>query len=211
MSDSGRRVTPTPLGDVLAGTRQVALRRSKAALDRDTWRRAVGRRIAERTDVGALRDGELTVYVASAAWAQELSLLTREITGCLEALGIHVQRVRFSVRTELRLRTQKAPAPKPRKVRPLPPQLAAQIDRIEDTELRDAIREAAGLALARIDKEAAEPRRTTPATSKASDTPSGVPRSAPSPRGAAEQTARSDRSSAGGPAGARDRRGGRQG
>lgn len=154
-ASSGPRA-PTAIADVLAGTRRVALKRSRAAVDRDTWRRAVGRRIAERTDVGPLRNGELTVYVASAAWAQELSLLTREIAGCLEALGIRVETVRFRVRTDLARppRQQPSPAPAP-PTRPLPPEIQERLSTITDVELRSAIADAAGLALSRLARQTA--------------------------------------------------------
>lgn len=166
------RQGPTHLGAVLAGTRAATLKRSRAAVDRDTWKRAVGRRIAERTEVGALRGDELTVYVASAAWAQELSLLTREITGCLEALAIQVTKIRFQVRSDLgRAPARAVRAPKKKQpVLPLPPELEARLSRIADDELRAAIAQAAGLALARVAKKpvsAAQPKARDPRAAEA--------------------------------------------
>ena len=148
--NSGPR--PTALGDVLDGTRRVTLQRSRAAVDRDTWRRAVGRRIADRTDVGQLKQGELTVYVASAAWAQELSLLTREIIERLGAHGVRVEKVRFRLKAPQAPRAERPsqeekPAPPPK---PLPAEFRARLDRVSDDELRGAIAGAAELALSRL-------------------------------------------------------------
>jgi hypothetical protein len=185
----------------------VTLKRSRAALDRDTWRRAVGRRIAERTDVGSLRDGELTVYVASAAWAQELSLLTREITSCLEALGIRVERVRFRVRADLAKNPKSAAAPaRPKHVRPLPPELSERVARIEDPELRAAITQAAGLALTRLEHEASAATRR-----RATKGPSAGPRAARGLPGAEAGSARPGPESAVSGAATRDTRAGRRG
>ncbi len=147
---SAAQPRPTALGDVLEGARRTTLQRSRAALDRETWRRAVGRRIAERTEVGQLRSGELTIYVASAAWAQELSLLTREILERLPRHGVKAERVRFRVKPELG-----RPAAEPQPVvtppaRPLPAELDARLGRIEDDTLRAAIGGAAALALSRL-------------------------------------------------------------
>ena len=50
----------------------------------------VGDRIASRTEPGPKRRNELTVFVASAAWAQELSLLVGEIIPRLKAAGVEV-------------------------------------------------------------------------------------------------------------------------
>lgn len=174
---------PTAVGDVLASTRRVALKRSRAAIDGETWRHAVGRRIAERTEVGGLREGELTVYVASAAWAQELSLLTGEIVARVSGFGIRVERIRFRVRTELALRGQKPqPKPRPRPKHALPAELSERLSRIEDEELRAAITDAAGLALSRL--------------AGGSEPASAGQRSARAPRAAEERNAQKDRTSA---------------
>lgn len=193
--NSGPR--PTALGDVLDGTRRVTLQRSRAAVDRDTWRRAVGRRIAERTDVGQLKQGELTVYVASAAWAQELSLLTREILERLGAHGVRVEKVRFRVKTQQapqraeRPAREVKPAPPPK---PLPAEFRARLDRVPDDELRGAIAGAAELALARL-------ARGVEVTSK--------PQAARSPRAAGARSAPTDQSSPALPASRQRKREGR--
>ncbi|MGC4088901.1 MAG: DUF721 domain-containing protein [Polyangiaceae bacterium] len=179
--------SPTALGDVLDGTRKVGLQRARAAVDRDTWRRAVGPRIAERTDVGQLKQGELTVYVASAAWAQELSLLTREIMERLQAHGVRVEKVRFRVKTQAApAKTAARPQPKAAPAKPLPADLRAHLDRVGDDDLRRAIAGAAGLALSRLAARATN----APATS--------APPAARNPRAAAARSAPSDQSSAAG-------------
>lgn len=193
---SSRRHTPakgpSPLADVLEGTRRVTLERTRAAIDRDTWRRAVGPRIADRTEVGQLRNGELMVHVASAAWAQELSLLTREILERLAAHGVNAERVRFRVSSELNARKVKgSPAPEPRssqEVRPttkLPDELRARLSHVPDDELRGAIAGAAALAFARLAKPTEKPKR---AQSLASAATSAKP-AARSPRAAEARNA----------------------
>jgi hypothetical protein len=201
---------PTPLGDVLASTRQVTLKRSRAAVDRDTWRRAVGRRIADRTDVGSLRAGELTVYVASAAWAQELSLLTREITSVLEVTGIRVERCRFRVRPDLGRPRSQVPAKTSKPRQPLPPDLEERLSRIDDEELRSAIAEAASLALTRLAAAERAPKRPLPAPARARP-PNGEPRSVRAPPDAEGENARTGRRIPEPTAARRGTRGGRSG
>nr|PZN27012.1 MAG: hypothetical protein DIU78_06200 [Pseudomonadota bacterium] len=194
-SREAKRSGPTPLGDVLGETRELSLKRSRAAVDRDTWRRAVGRRIAERTEVGALRGGELTVYVASPAWAQELSLLTTDIRERLAGFGIRVERVRFRLLATPPPAPHRAPPrPQPKKV--VPPELAARLARVEDEELRKAIEGAAGLAIGRMESAAGI---------------TSTQRAARAPRDAEARSARSDRSSPDDSAGLRGRRGARRG
>jgi len=146
-----RRHAPASLSDVLADTRRTTQARSGRALDRTTWRHAVGRRIAERTEVGPLRGDELTIFVASAAWSQELSLLSAEILERLNAHGVTATRLRFRVRTDL---AAEKPAPKAKRLaqpRPLPAEIATRLAHVQDDELRRAIAEAAGLALSRTE------------------------------------------------------------
>lgn len=214
MSGSSRppRPGPTPLGDVLSATRRVTLSRSKAALDKESWRLAVGRRIAERTEVGSLRQGELTVYVASAAWAQELSLLTREICERLASAGVTVERVHFRVRAGLGKAQSPLSERKKVPVPPLPSELAARISRIGDDELRAAITQAAGLSLARL---AAAPKRSPEVPSVKRGAPSRAATStlpaARDPRAAAARSAPKAQSSVATGAAARDKPGTRRG
>lgn len=182
--------TPTALGAILEETRRTTQARARVGLDRTAWRHAVGRRIAERTEVGAIKAKELTIYVASAAWAQELSLLTSEIVERIRAQGVDVERLRFRIRSELKAPAHARKEPTRPPPRPLPSELAARLQRIGDDELRQAIAEAAGLALTRLHAE---------------QTTSKQP-SARTPRGAATRTAPPGRSSVAGPAAAPGKR-----
>lgn len=181
MSSKHIRDKPASLGALLATSREAAARLAGTAIDHEQWRRVVGERIAARTEPGPKRGRELTVFVASASWAQELSLLVNEIVARLKAANVHVDTVRFRVREIApKLRDPAAPKPASRKA-PLPPNLLERLDRIVDEELREAIGEAAALWLA---------REEAPASSSAvTSTRPGVR----SPRAAESRTARSDR------------------
>ena len=148
MSSHSQRGKPAALGSLLASSREAAARYAGTAIDREQWRRIVGERIALRTEPGAKRGRELTVHVASASWAQELSLLVNEIVVRLKTAGIAVDTVRFRVK-EIAAPTRDPAARKPvyRKAA-LPGTLLSQLNAIDDPELRDAIGEAAALWLA---------------------------------------------------------------
>jgi Dna[CI] antecedent, DciA len=181
VSSKFTRDKPASLGALLATSREAAARIAGTAIDREQWRRVVGDRIAARTEPGPKRGRELTVFVASASWAQELSLLVNEIVVRLKAAQVHVDTVRFRVREiAAPLRDPTAPKPASRKAA-LPPKLLQHLGQIEDLELKAAIEEAAGLWLAR------EEMAATPAavTSTRPD--------ARSPRAAEWRSAHSDR------------------
>lgn len=217
MSSSSQRNRPAALGSLLASSREAAARFAGTAIDREQWRQIVGERIAARTEPGAKRGRELTVHVASASWAQELSLLVNEIVVRLKAAGIHVDTVRFRVK-EIAVPQRDPAARKPayRKA-PLPNTLTDQLARIEDSELREAIGEAAALWLA-LDE---APKRSTLRPSAPPAPPSVRARSAApiaesrsptsarpdarSPRAAESQSARSEQRSAPGRAKSRDK------
>ena len=170
----------------MASSRDAAARHAGTAIDREQWRRVVGERIAARTEPGPKRGRELLVYVASASWAQELSLLTTEIVVRLKAAGVAIDHVRFSVRTIAQpIRDAAAPRPKVRKAA-LPATLNQKLDGIEDPELRETIADAAALWLALSD--------ATPTASPKRSATSAKP-AARSPRAAESQSARSDRKS----------------
>ena len=181
----------------MASSREAAARFAGTAVDREQWRRVVGERIASRTEPGAKRGRELTVHVASASWAQELSLLVSEIVVRLKAAGIGVDTVRFRVKEiAAPMRDPAALKPVYRKAA-LPAPLSKQLDGIEDSELRDAIGEAAALWLA-LDERAASIRPPPTKPARAPVAPAGAVStserpSARSPRGAESQSARSDR------------------
>ena len=171
------------LGELLDGARVVSAERGKVAIPRDTWRRVVGDRIARRTEPGGLFGGVLTIYVASAPWAQELSLLTNELLERLKPLKLSVSSVRFRVRQQIQ-----GPAAGPKR-RPaarvaLPGELQRRVDSIEDPELRQVIADAAELWLGRAAKLSARSAVPNPQSAEARSDPSGkrlAPRSGASP------------------------------
>jgi len=197
--DDDRKHAPTSLGEVLADSRKFALERSRAPMDRYSYRLAVGRRIAERTELGSLKRGELTVYVASPAWAQELSLLAPEMLSRLKERGLAVERLRFRLSTKPPGTRAEPMAKKPPLPRALPPELDARLSKLNDEELRAAIAEAAGLAFGRALGRERGVRPTSP------------PPAARGPRAAAARSAPPDRSSPRALSGSRDTRAKRRG
>src|SRR5215211_3766110 len=110
---SGKR-SPAPIGLLLEEAQDASARAGGIAVDRVSWRTAVGERIASRTEPGRLRAGVLTVHAVSAAWAQELTFLSSEILTRVKALGVPVQSLRFVVRPT-------SPAPMTKRVAPAAP------------------------------------------------------------------------------------------
>ncbi|HMA92722.1 MAG TPA: DUF721 domain-containing protein [Polyangiaceae bacterium] len=136
---------PTLLGHLVADARVGLVRAGGCPLDACTWREAIGERIATRSSPEHLRDGVLTLRVASSVWAQELSLLSQTIIERLAPLGFRVQSIRCRVgaldQTEARRRVA-PPAPRMPPVE-LPPELNAELNRIDDPDLRTTIESAA--------------------------------------------------------------------
>ena len=181
------RSRPQMLGELLDGARIVSAQRGKVAIDRDTWRRLLGDRVARRTEPGGLIGGVLTIYVASAPWAQELSLLTNELLERLKPLKLRISSVRFRVRQQiqgpggLQRRRHAARAP-------LPSELKERVDSIEDAELRQVIADAAELWLGRAEKLSAKSAAPAPRSAAARSDRSGKssaprPSASPSTRG----------------------------
>ena len=186
---SGRGVDrPELVGDLLERTRQTTSRAAGRAVDGELWRRAVGPRIAERATPGRLERGVLSVHVASSVWAQELSLLERELCERLHAAGLGVSSLRFRVSARpstARPAPKRAPTPPP----PLPPELAERLKHVDDPELRATIADAAGHWLAERER-----ARVTSQKPAARGLRSGAPgsdrqdRAGPPPRGASPRT-----------------------
>lgn len=154
---SPRVRAPSPLGSLLEDARDATAHASGLAVDRENWRRAVGVRIASRAEPGRLRGSVLTVYVASAAWAQELSFLTNDILERVNKLGVPAKSLRFLVRPELSHKALTRKAPPPQRRAPLPEELRQTLETVDDPELRDTIATAASLSLARAE---ARPAKT---------------------------------------------------
>ncbi|MBK9260869.1 MAG: DUF721 domain-containing protein [Polyangiaceae bacterium] len=119
---------------------------ARAPVSARDWEAAVGTRIAARAMPAKLDRGVLHVRVASSTWAQELSLLGEPILAQLRARGIPVEALRF--------RVGQVDAPERSKTReehvrttppavPLPSNVAGEVERVRNAELRDAIRRAA--------------------------------------------------------------------
>jgi hypothetical protein len=182
--------SPELVGNLLERARETTRRAAGRAVDAEAWRRAVGARIAERAKPGSLKQGVLSVEVASSVWAQELSFLERELVSRLAAEGVTVSGLRFWVRPSARaapIESARARRPEP-PPRPLPADLKARLAAVDDPELRAAIAEAAGYWLARQERAAlTSPTRRARAPrsdAKGSDRPdrAGSPSSAGSRR-----------------------------
>lgn len=173
------RSRPQRLGELLDGARVVSAERARVSIDRDTWRRLLGDRIARRTEPGALSGGVLTIYVASAPWAQELSLLTTELLQRLAPLGLRIASVKFRVRQQIQ-GAQALQKHRPAARAPMPKDLKARVDSVEDAELRQVIADAAELWLGREAKLNARATARAPRSAGARSDPSGR-RSAPRP------------------------------
>jgi Dna[CI] antecedent, DciA len=168
------------LGELLDGARVVSAQHGKVAIDRDTWRRLLGDRVARRTEPGGLSGGVLTVYVASAPWAQELSLLSNELLERLKPLKLQIASVRFRVRQQIQgslgQRLKKRPAARAA----LPTDLAERVQAVADPELRLAIADAAELWLGRAAKLSAKSVAPAPRSAASRSAPSAK-RSTPQP------------------------------
>lgn len=154
------------LGELLDGARVVSAERGRVAIDRDSWRRLLGDRVARRTEPGALAGGVLTIFVASAPWAQELSLLSRELIERLKPLNLRIMSLRFRVRPQIQ-----GPAAQPRRRAaaraPLPSDLSERVASVQDAELRQLITEAAELSLGRAARISAQSRAPNPRAAEA--------------------------------------------
>ncbi len=159
------------LGELLDGARIVSAERGKVAIDRDTWRRLLGDRVARRTEPGGLAGGVLTVYVASAPWAQELSLLSSELLERLKPLRLSIKSVRFRVRQQIH--ASQAPAKRrPAARAPMPAELRQRVESVDDPELRQVIADAAELWLGRAARLSAKSAAPAPRSSAARSGPS---------------------------------------
>jgi hypothetical protein len=159
------------VGELLDGARVVSAKRGGVAIDRETWRRLLGDRVARRTEPGPLSAGILTVYVASAPWAQELSLLSNELLQRLAPLGLRIGAVRFRVRQQIQ-----GPAPgfkrRPAARAALPSELRERVETIDDAELRDAIANTLELWLGRDAKLNAKSNAQAPRSAAGRSDPS---------------------------------------
>jgi predicted nucleic acid-binding Zn ribbon protein len=140
-----------PLGLVLSRDRstKTMLAEPVAPIEPRIWELAVGTRIARRTRPLRIDRGVLHVIAASAAWAQELSLLSEPILAELRKRGHALTSLRFRVGPVEAPRAAVANAPRRRipLAAPLDPALCRALERVADPELRAAIERAARIQL----------------------------------------------------------------
>ncbi|MBW2525009.1 MAG: DUF721 domain-containing protein [Deltaproteobacteria bacterium] len=135
------------LDDILGGSGQLTPPRSVRLppLSRTDWEDAVGARVATRTEPYRLDRGVLFVRVASAAWANELAMLTEPIITHLRQQGMDLHSVRFTVgKVQAQPRTRGTPvaAPAP-PLEKLPQDVQDAVAAVDQPELREAIAQAA--------------------------------------------------------------------
>jgi len=145
-----RGAPPARLGELLVGAETFMAQKTGAAIPREEWRRLVGPKIANRTRVGRLYRGVLTVYVATSAWSSELSFLRQELVAKLRAQGREITDLKFLVdqietHGVKRPRSFKGPAP----LAELPAELVVRLQQIDDPNLRAAIAQAARHSLSK--------------------------------------------------------------
>lgn len=137
---------PKTVGDLLLASPRLR-RRTPSWYE---WRNAVGSKIAARSKPWSIEQTTLVVLVTSSAWAQELSLLQSAILARLNPQFPQLRRLRCRIGS-----FTPPPAPRPRQALSpvtLPETLERRLERIEDEDLRETIRRAAALSLARMSK-----------------------------------------------------------
>lgn len=124
------------------------------------WERAVGTRIAHKSEPWRLEQGVLYVRVVHSVWASELGLLAPDICEKLSEAGVLVKGLRFTVGRILREpRPAEPPARRAPRAAPLPPEVQRGLHAIFDDALRDAIGRAAATAIGEFSEREA---RTAP-------------------------------------------------
>ena len=139
----------THLASLLDSVRTSAAAHSGRVIDRETWRRLLGDRLACKSEPERLHARTLTIVVTSSVWAQELSFLAPEIVERLRNAGIEVDTLRWKVGSP---KSVSRPASEKARVVPvhqLPTELDRALDAVDDAELRKAIHTAAAHVLGR--------------------------------------------------------------
>jgi hypothetical protein len=138
-----------PIATLLEATRAKAAGNSGQMIDRESWRRILGDRIAQHSMPHTYRGRVLTVVVASSVWAQELSLLMPDIIRRLQAAGYGVSELRWQVQPLKQPLPAKAKRIRVTPLSRLPDELELVIGRVADDELRSAIKQAAAHVMGR--------------------------------------------------------------
>jgi len=139
----------TPLATLLESVRAGAKGQARCGIDRESWRQALGDRLARSSEPEAMHGKTLTVVVASSVWAQELSLLAPEILKRLQEAGFSISELRWRVGQP---KPALVPRSKPDRFQPLrslPNELQRALATVRDAELRTAISEAAAHIMGR--------------------------------------------------------------
>lgn len=147
-----------PLAALLAKVRAEAAAKSGCPIDRESWRKLVGGRIAHRSAPDRLQGGTLTVRVATSVWAQELSLLASDLLLRLRQAGYAVDTLRWRVASTEPLRSTRVVQSPVVPLCELPAELERALSRVEDAELKAAIEQAAAYMMARQQQKKARPR-----------------------------------------------------
>jgi hypothetical protein len=145
---------------------------SSVVVSRQVWEAVAGVGFARRTMPTRFDKGVLWVEVASSGWAQELALAERVILQRLRERGVHVDRLRCTVRDVPRpdrggvYAPPKAALAAARTVE-LPAEAARAVAKVADPALREAIAKMARAAARRqaevaLKREAAEVERAIP-------------------------------------------------
>lgn len=174
---------PTSLKALLADTKVATAMAGGIAIDAESWRAAVGDRIALHARPGRLSRDVLTVYASSPVWAQELSFLADDLVRRLRTAGLRLGSLRFVVASDKCppvSRPKHRPSPEPLPTS-LPQGLTRRLATVADPDLRRVIAEAASTSLGRAARARASVRS----------------RAAPIPRSAEPGNAQRDRTRSG--------------
>ena len=138
------------IDDVIGTTRQLrAPKSARQQIAPQLWHAAVGSRIANRATPIRVDRGVLIIRAATAAWANELTMLSEQILGALRSNDIAVEALRFEVGAVSPTETkQRPPRRAPRRDAPLPEALGRQLQGLDNESLGEAIGQAAALSLA---------------------------------------------------------------
>lgn len=118
------------------------------------WNRSVPARIQRSARPVRLRRGVLHVNTSTSAWAAELDFMREQLLSTLraEVPGCAVRDIRFRVGPlpeRPAPRDERPPAPPIVPAAELPEELARELARVGDDEVRDAVARAAGTSLGR--------------------------------------------------------------
>ncbi|MBI5536225.1 MAG: DUF721 domain-containing protein [Deltaproteobacteria bacterium] len=157
-----KTAAPTSIGELLASLDGAEAMTDHSPVSTEVWQSLVGTRIADRSKPARIDpSGTLIIHVPDSVWAQELSLLSATIVARLSAMGTKITGLRFIVgqvapprRGPTRFERRKVAAPIE-----LPAELKAEMDSIEDPDLRAAFVKAAECSLAESAAQAKRSRK----------------------------------------------------